>query len=144
MAGSGPADPVLDRKVQILEDRIRFLRDHGGLTIEQYRKDVVVQYAIQRTLQLAVQSAIDMGARLISRRNWRKPADYGDVFRILQAESVVDQELADRLVELAGLRNVLVHVYDDLDDEEVFRHAKEAPDRLEAYARAVAAYTGRI
>jgi uncharacterized protein YutE (UPF0331/DUF86 family) len=46
---------------------------------------------------------------------WRASRDFGDSFTILGAHGVIDDALAGRLCGLAGLRNRLVHVYDEVD-----------------------------
>ena len=51
---------------------------------------------------------------------------------------MIDADLAGRLRALAGLRDRLVHLYDEIDDALVFRSVPEGLDDLDAFARAVA------
>lgn len=56
------------------------------------------------------------------------------MFRALVDGGHIDAALAARLARAAGLRNVLVHMYLDVDDREVFA-ALGRLDDLRAFAR---------
>jgi uncharacterized protein YutE (UPF0331/DUF86 family) len=58
---------------------------------------------------------------------------------VLQEHNVVHAHLAARLRALSGLRNRLVHLYEDVDDRLVHAALEEGLADLDAYARAVAA-----
>ncbi|MBA7515273.1 hypothetical protein ES705_07312 [subsurface metagenome] len=45
----------------------------------------------------------------------RKPATYRETFEILEEERIISEELANELSDLAGFRNVLVHIYWERD-----------------------------
>jgi uncharacterized protein YutE (UPF0331/DUF86 family) len=91
--------------------------------------------ATERALQVALQICIDIGAHLISELGLRRPDDYRGVFKSLADGTVIPRDLADRLGDAAGLRNVLVHDYVDVDDHKVFE-ALDQLDDLRAFAAA--------
>lgn len=99
--------------------------------------DWVVWSAAERNLQLALECAIDVGEMLISWKRWERPEENRDVFRILGEHGFLDRDLARRLADAAGMRNVLVHRYGELDAAKV-RHAilHDLKD-LEEFAREV-------
>ena len=57
------------------------------------------------------------------------------MFKALADAGHIEADLAERLARAAGLRNLLVHVYLDLDDRQVFA-ALERLDDLRAFAQA--------
>lgn len=48
-----------------------------------------------------------------------KPGTYTDIFRVLRDEGLVDAALAEPLMAMARLRNLLVHACADVDKERV-------------------------
>jgi uncharacterized protein YutE (UPF0331/DUF86 family) len=94
--------------------------------------------AAEHALQLAIQTCIDVGAHVVSELGLKAPADYRGVFESL-CPAGLDAQLAERLAAAAGMRNILVHGYLDVDDEAVWN----ALDRL-ADLRAFAATIQRI
>ena len=64
--------------------------------------------------------------------------EYRDAFTRLQEHDVIDADLTARLQDLTGLRNRLVHLYDDVDDTLVHQALVEGLDDIDAFAAAVA------
>lgn len=92
--------------------------------------------ATQRALQLALQICIDVGAHLIAELGLPPPDDYRGVFSRLEEAEILDADLAGRLRRAAGLRNLLVHGYAEVDDRKVWV-ALAGLDDLRDYAEAV-------
>lgn len=71
----------------------------------------------------AIQHRLDLGNHIICKKGWGRPQTYRDVFHALWENHVIDVSLRDQLVELAGFRNLPVHMYGKLDLEKVIRTA---------------------
>lgn len=128
----------LDRLEHLIEllDEIRA----GG--VDAYLADERQRAMTERWLQLAIQACIDVGAQLVSELAVDPPADYAGVFRSLAAAGHIEPELGDALAAAAGQRNVLVHLYMDIDDREVFA-ALERLDVMRRFAAAAQALADR-
>jgi len=77
--------------------------------------DAHVQLEVERALQVSIQICIDIGAHLVSELGLRPAEDYQGVFTSLASHGAIDSDLAGRLGNAAGLRNLLVHDYGDID-----------------------------
>jgi uncharacterized protein YutE (UPF0331/DUF86 family) len=119
----------LDRLEWLLE-RLEEVRAQGEAA---YLADERIRAAAERWLQLALQTCIDVGAQLVSELAVEAPADYAGVFRNLAAAGHLDSDLAGRLAAAARQRNLLVYLYFDIDDREVFRSLGRLDD-LRAFA----------
>jgi uncharacterized protein YutE (UPF0331/DUF86 family) len=106
-------------------DRDVFLRDHG------------LQAQAERWLQLAAEVCLDLANHLIATRGWPTPTTYREAFQSLGAHGVLSAELAEKMAGWAGLRNVLVHLYLDVDYAQIFTILEEDLGELEAYAAAL-------
>lgn len=126
------------------EDRVRRL-----LTmLERYRsllaEDNPDPYRRRHLVQTAAQICIDLANHVIAADGHRVPRDYGDAFRVLAEVGVLDEGLADRMVALAGARNLIVHLYVEVDDDRLARAIREGGrDDLSAFATRVAALVVR-
>lgn len=116
----------LDRLLALLETVVAQGR-------RAYGDDLKTRLQAERALQLAIQICIDIGAHLIAEEGLDAPSDYRGVFRSLEAAAIVEPDLAARLGEAAGLRNLLVHGYADLDDSVVWQSLGRLDD-LRAFA----------
>ena len=121
-------------------DRVRRLM----LLLERYRALLVADdpdpYRRRHLVQTAAQITIDLANHVIAADGHRAPRDYGDAFRVLAEVGVLGPELAGRMVALAGARNLIVHLYAEVDDERLARAVREGGlDDLSAFAAAIAA-----
>jgi uncharacterized protein YutE (UPF0331/DUF86 family) len=101
---------------------------------DAYMAESRTRLAAEHALQLAIQSCIDIGAHLISELGLQAPSDYRGVFASLSSAGL-DAQLAERLAQAAGMRNILVHGYLDIDDEAVW-DALARLDDLRGFAAA--------
>lgn len=102
---------VLARKLERLRRYLDDLAAHRGRTAEEVAAD---PYAVERLLELVVQVAVDILSHQLVERGLT-PESYRQTFEQSGAEGLVPGDLADRLSRAAGLRNVLVHLYEDID-----------------------------
>jgi uncharacterized protein YutE (UPF0331/DUF86 family) len=121
----GRLEPLL-----ALLDEVRASGEHAYFSAFQ------AKLATQHALQLAVQVCIDVGAHLIAELGLPPADDYGGVFSRLEEAEILDADLAGRLRKAAGLRNLLVHGYAEVDDRKVWE-ALAGLDDLRDYAAAV-------
>jgi len=127
------ADSVANR-LQRLDTLLRELDAIRAGGRDAYMAEARTRLAAERALQLAIQSCIDIGAHLVSELGLQAPADYRGVFASL-CPAGLDTELAERLAAAAGMRNILVHGYLDVDDQLVW-DALARLDDLRAFAAA--------
>ena len=89
-----------------------------------FEKDAILRSSSERFLQLAIESCLNIGNRLISLEQFNKPTDtpetYADIFLQLKKLGVIDDSFSDRLVKMAKFRNRLVHLYWEISKEKLY------------------------
>ena len=100
------------------------LVDISRLSYEDFYKSNIDRAAAERILQIAIESCLNIGNRLISLIQFEKPVrtpeSYAEIFVIMRDLKIIDLEFSNRLVEMAKFRNRLVHLYWDLDSETTY------------------------
>ncbi len=71
-------------------------------------------------MMVAIQSAIDIATDLIAEGRLRRPESYRETFEILGENGILPEPLTRDLSDLAGFRNVLVHIYWNLNLEQTY------------------------
>lgn len=71
-------------------------------------------------LILAIQSTIDICNHIVAKKGARAPEDYADCFRVLSEMGIIEAGFADRYIRMARFRNLLIHIYWEVDNEKVF------------------------
>ncbi len=96
--------------------------------------------AVERNFQLAIESAIDIGEIVISEEGFERPQDYRSVFLILGRNSIIPKDFAEDFSLAAGFRNVLVHIYEEVDSSLLDVFLTERLDDFDEFARHIATY----
>ena len=107
--------------------RVAFLDDADAKDIASYR------------LLLAIEAALALCYHVSARRLRRVPDDYAGCFAGLADGGLISADLSTRLQQMARFRNLLVHVYWDVDYNRVFDVLEHDLDDLRAFSQAIAA-----
>jgi len=99
------------------------------------KEDEDLQAQVLWYLYTAVQGALDIALKFISRLNIETPDTYSDVFRILLKEKIIPKPLANKLITMAKFRNVIAHIYLELDLDTIIDIIKNDLDDIETLIR---------
>jgi uncharacterized protein YutE (UPF0331/DUF86 family) len=133
-------DPEAVRaRLHHIDSRLDALRPIVAEGRERFLHDPRLQAEAERYLQTAIQAAIDVGNHILAEDFPEAPGSYREVFQLLSKRGVIDADLAERLSGAAGLRNILVHLYLDVDPERLWAQLKQLDD-LKAFAEVIEGY----
>jgi uncharacterized protein YutE (UPF0331/DUF86 family) len=132
---------VVQRRLADVRDALTHLEELGPLTARELADDWRLQAVVERVLTVMVEAAVKCNGHVVTSTLGRAPADYRSSFLDVADAGAIEQALAERLAPSAGLRNVLVHGYDEVDHEQLVRGAELALEHYPAYVRAVAEFT---
>lgn len=95
---------------------------------------------MERNLQLAIECALDIGEVIISSENLEKPEDYKSIIEILGKEGIIPLKFASKFKETAKLRNILVHMYTDINPAIIVQVLDDNLDDFDGYAQYIAEF----
>jgi len=121
---------------------VDFLRKYPA-SEQELKDDHLLRSAIERNLQLAIECALDIGEVIISYENLEKPEDYQGIIIILGKEGVIPEEFADRFREAAKLRNILVHMYTEVDPAILSMILEKNLDDFDEYVQYIAKFLNK-
>lgn len=126
-------------RLSAISESLRALRTLRPLTRQQLVGDAMLVAAAERHFQVAIQACLDIGSILLTDAP-RPPSTYRAIFPALARLGVMPEDFAERLAEMAAFRNVLVHLYLEVDPDLLYTYLQEALDDLERYMQYVAEY----
>lgn len=127
----------LAKCLQDLEGYLQHLFEMQKYPVEEYLSDWRIYDLADRQLHLALETFLTVGDMVISEFGFAKPDTYADIPRILFENKVIPGQLKDKLVDLARLRNVLVHDYLRLDHERIYQHLQNDTKTIEEFIEAI-------
>lgn len=104
---------LVNKKLAFIEVCLRDLREEARPDLIE--TDIKERRFIEHTLQICIQAIQDVGLHVVSDEKLGEPRTNADLFALLATAGWVTQEQADKLRQIIGFRNVLVHGYTAVD-----------------------------
>lgn len=120
-----------------MRDSLGHLREIQAFGVEAFRSDFRNHQSAMRLLQVCIEDMINIANHLIARRSYRAPRDFSDVFRVLAEQCLISETDSACYARMARFRNRLVHVYWDIDLNQVFEFICSELDDFEHFAESV-------
>jgi uncharacterized protein YutE (UPF0331/DUF86 family) len=138
MIPMSPSPDVVERRLAHQRNLLAELRQLAPLTAQRLSVEPVVRAAVERMMQAIVDLALDINGHVASSILRRSPGSGRESFDLMVTAGVLDFDHVERLKPAVGLRNILVHMYADIDIEIVADSADEFEHEFSEYVRAVA------
>jgi uncharacterized protein YutE (UPF0331/DUF86 family) len=122
---------------QLLEDLTTLV---GEPSAQDLRTDRARRHVAERVLTQLVEIAASVNSHIAAARLGKAPADYRESFALAAEAGALSPDTAAELRDAAGMRNVLVHQYLDIDLEAVAAAVPRAGSAFGAYVRDVARF----
>lgn len=138
-------DPlIVRRKLNKMIEYLDQLEEVNQYTLENYLNNFFVKRTAERLIQLIVETATDINGHLIVSSGHKPPVDYYTSFIILSDLQILEQKFAEKIAPSAGLRNRLVHEYEEIDDEIVYNSIQKTIKTYKKYIRKIESHLKEI
>lgn len=127
-------------RLRLIAKYYNTLEQFSNVSLDDFLTDFNKQLIVERLLQLMIQSAIDINNHILSRLQPDNVVSNFEAFIELAKRDVITEDLARRLAPSAGLRNRLVHEYDDIDSSQVFKAISFALQQYPLYVKQINNY----
>jgi len=124
---------LVTRKMVLIAEDLRRLEALARKSREEYLASEIDETLAERYLERMIGRMIDVNYHLLTESGEAPPRDYYESFVALSRVGALEAEFAHRLAPCAGLRNRIVHAYDDLDPGRVYDSLREALADVPAY-----------
>lgn len=105
-----------------------------SLTYDEFAREHILVSAAERDLQVAIQAALDIASMILADQTTMLPKEYKDFFPGLAEIGVLPIDFAQKLVSMAKFRNILVHLYLEVDSRRLYRYLQENLSDFETFA----------
>ncbi|MGQ9632508.1 MAG: type VII toxin-antitoxin system HepT family RNase toxin [bacterium] len=124
---------ILDRLLCKLRGSLKRLYKLRELNKEYYLGSDDDRALAEYHLRISIEAVMDIGNYIIASEGWERPEEYRDIPVILGKHGVIPRDFADKIASMVGFRNVLVHLYLDIDHERVYEMLQNDLGDFEEY-----------
>ena len=135
---------IVVRKVSNIKKYLKQLRKNADLSLDEYKADFNRQLIVERLMHLLIESAIDVNMHLVVSDGQPPPETYRSSFLEMAKIGAISSDLAVKIAPSAGLRNRLVHNYDDINLEIIYGAIDFALTLYPQYLEQIERYTHKL
>jgi len=135
---------IIETRLELIGRYLDHLKKFEGISLDDYLNSFEQQLITERLLQLMTQAAIDINDHILSKLKSGESYTNFDAFTELGKYQIITPELAKQIAPSSGLRNRLVHEYDDIDPNQVFMAISFALQQYPLYVRQINSYLLRF
>jgi len=138
-------DPTLvTRKMNLIAQDLNELQPLARKGLGDYLASKVDEILAERYLERIIGRMIDINYHLITEAGHPPPKDYYESFIQLGRLNVLPADLARQVAACTGLRNRLVHEYEEIDPTKVYQGLQVAVRDIPQYLSHIHQYLQRL
>lgn len=112
---------MLKERVKKLEENINTLGEFSQrFTLEDVKKDKVIQWALKYGVYLCATGIGELACGIVDEKGLGNAKNYKECIAILGDNQILDKSLAEKLISVVGVRDILKRPYIDLDLEKLY------------------------
>lgn len=132
----------VERFIFLIRDAVAQLQSLNleSVGLEAYLQNKRLRALSEHYLRIALEATLDLGRHVIVKTGLGIPQEYRDIGKILAQKGIVSHQLGQELEAMAGMRNVLVHLYWEINYPLFYRTIVEWETTFERYLKQIFDY----
>lgn len=119
---------TITERLREIEENVVLLEELKSTPFDKFRDDPKIFKLAERCLEVSMQCILDICHHIIVDNNWPRPKDNKEAILTIGRKGVIPPEFANRILPMAGLRNILAHEYLKIDLDKLYNHLQNLRD----------------
>lgn len=122
------------KKLKKLEETVERLEKFKKTSFEKFLEDDKTQSATMYNLIIGIEAITDIGNYFLAEKFHRAAETYEDIIKGLGETGIISEDLLKKSEGMTRFRNILVHLYEEVEPEKVYQNLQKAPDIFRQFA----------
>lgn len=128
---------IIQRKLTYIDLKLNNLETLKLIERQEFLASFQAVDAAKYNLQVCIEALIDVSNHVVARERWGIPSSSAEAVKLLTEHGVLDKDKEHALVQMVKFRNRIVHLYQEVDDSEIYRILQENLDDIKGFIQAV-------
>jgi uncharacterized protein YutE (UPF0331/DUF86 family) len=135
--------PSFLKRMERFNKGLEILEELRNYEIDKFLTDLKLLSIAERNIQVCTEFIVDFSSYILSKLKVEVPDTYREIIRKVREEGIIDENLEKKLQGIVGLRNIIVHMYADIDAEiiydnldDIIQTLREATAKLLEFSKA--------
>lgn len=128
---------IIQRKLSFIDLKLQNLEILKRMERQEFLASFQAIDAAKYNLQVCIEALIDVSNHVVARERWGIPSTSAEAVKLIIQHGVLAKEKELSLVQMVKFRNRIVHLYQEVDDSEIYRILQENLDDIKGFIQAV-------
>ena len=115
---------IIKHKIKEIEESLSLIEENLPENYENFVGLGLVKDGIYKKIEFCIENMLDICSIINSDLNIGIPSSEDDIIDNLEKKKLINKKLSEKIKEMKGFRNILVHRYGRIDDEIAFESIK--------------------
>ncbi|NAZ25151.1 MAG: DUF86 domain-containing protein [Thermofilum sp.] len=117
--------PSFLKRMERFNKGLEILEELRNYEIDKFSTDLKLLSIAERNIQVCTEFIVDFSSYILSKLKVEIPDTYREIIRKVREEGIIDENLEKKLQGIVGLRNIIVHMYADIDAEIIYDNLED-------------------
>jgi len=127
----------IERKLSDISDSVEIVEENIPPDFSVFSTLGLKKDGIYKKIEFAIESMIDILNIINSDLRFGTPENEEDIIKNMDKNKVFDKKILDVVNKMKGFRNILVHRYGEISDEQAYESIKEGIGDFENFVKEV-------
>lgn len=131
---------LVQEKIQRTKKYLDEIKPYLAFSLHEILHDLGKLRTLERNFQLIVDEVLDINQHFIKELNLSVPDDFESTFSVLAENKILPESFANKIAPVVGLRNRLVHRYEEIDNKIFVQSFKKGYPDFKKYIKYIYQY----
>ena len=127
----------IEHKLVEMEEYVEQVEQNIPASEEDFITKSLEKHGIYKLIESAIESVIKICSMINSDLKLGIPSDEDNILDNLSKNKIISKKLNEKIKEMKGFRNILVHRYGEINDEEAFENIKNNLEDFENFKKEI-------
>ena len=129
---------MLTGRIEVIRVALSHLKELGNLKRDEFLEDYKNPASAETFIRHCLEAIFDIGRHILAKSGKvRLTHEYKDIARGLGEIGVISRPLMNKLMEMAGYRNRIVHFYHEITNEELYEILQNDLKDIEQFVKEI-------
>lgn len=115
---------IIKNKLNVIEESLELVKEHFPKDFQEFKALGLVKDGIYKRIEASIQEIINICSIINSDLKLGIPSNRDDIIVALMDANIISKKMTEKIKQLKGFRNFLVHRYGNINDEVAFEDIK--------------------
>lgn len=123
----------IEHRLSEIESYLEQIEEYLPSNIEDFLQSRINKHGIYKLIESAIENIIKICSMINSDLKLGIPSDEDNIIQNLEERKIISREMTNKIIVMKGFRNILVHRYGEIKDEQAFENISENLDDFEKF-----------